>query len=67
VTEENESPEDETIEQETATPLPERDAMSIIGGPEKLIPVDGPPKPLDPTPSEPTPIKISPPLQRHIG
>jgi hypothetical protein len=29
-------PQDETIEQETAVPLPERDAMSILYGPQPL-------------------------------
>jgi hypothetical protein len=51
-------PDEETIEQETAVPLPERDAMSIIGGPKpvpvegEILPVVGPPNPIaiDPQP-----------------
>ena len=31
---------DEAIDQETAVPLPERDAMSIIGGPHP-VPLEG--------------------------
>jgi hypothetical protein len=41
MTEQNQDPDDEPTEQETAIPLPERDAMSIIGGPGSLIGVDG--------------------------
>ena len=40
----------EDVEQETAVPLPERDAMSIVGGPQPL-PFDTPdlpePQPVD--------------------
>ena len=36
MSEQNQEPEEDSIEQETAVPLPERDAMSIIGGPQPL-------------------------------
>jgi hypothetical protein len=51
--EERDDFQDETVEQETAVPLPERDAMSIIGGPQP-IPVVGPTAPItiDPPASE---------------
>jgi hypothetical protein len=41
VSEEKEDPRDETVEEEAAVPLPERDAMSIIAGPGNLVPIDG--------------------------
>jgi hypothetical protein len=42
VTEQNEIPDDDSVDQETALPLPERDAMSVIGGPQPpLLPVEG--------------------------
>jgi len=44
-------PDDEAIEQETAVPLPERDAMTVIRGPQPM-PVVGP---------DPLPITIDPP------
>ena len=44
-------PDDETIDQETAVPLPERDAMSVIRGPQPM-PALGP---------DPLPITIEPP------
>jgi hypothetical protein len=47
---EQEDPESEPIENETAVPLPERDAMSIITGPSP-VPVEGDVTP-SPTPSE---------------
>jgi hypothetical protein len=59
VTEQNEDPEDVT-QDETATPLPERDAMSVIGGPVRLI--DGA---ITPAP-DPGPIKIVPPPRYDV-
>jgi hypothetical protein len=44
--EKEKDPDDETIEQETAVPLPERDAMSIIGGGPQPLPVVGPTAPI---------------------
>lgn len=42
MSDEKEDPRDEeTKDEETAVPLPERDAMSIIAGPGSLIGVDG--------------------------
>ena len=40
MTEQNKDPEEEPTEQETAVPLPERDAMSIIGLPQPM-PAEG--------------------------
>jgi hypothetical protein len=49
---------DEAIEQETAVELPERDAMSLVDGGIKLVPmsplVAAPKLPLDPIPEDPT-------------
>jgi hypothetical protein len=36
MSEQDQAPDDETIDRETAVPLPERDAMSIVGGPQPL-------------------------------
>ena len=36
MSEQNQDPDEDSIDQETAVPLPERDAMSIIGGPQPL-------------------------------
>jgi hypothetical protein len=59
MSEQDPEPDDETIEQETAVPLPERDAMSIIsGGPQPLPAADGDLVPtLDPAdpPVQPSP------------
>lgn len=44
MTEENRGPDEEPTERETAVPLPERDAMSIIGVPQP-IPGDAEPLP----------------------
>jgi hypothetical protein len=46
-------PDEETIEQETAVPLPERDAMSIIGGGTQPVPVVGPTAPITIDPPSP--------------
>jgi hypothetical protein len=58
MTEQNQDPDDESIDQETAVPLPERDAMSVIGGPQPLPAADGDLVPtLDPAdpPVQPSP------------
>ena len=39
--EKSERPDEEPTEQETVVPLPERDAMSIIGTPGSAIGIDG--------------------------
>ena len=49
----------EAIEQETAVALPERDAMSLVDGGIRLIPmsplvVSAPKLPVDPIPEDPT-------------
>ena len=41
MTEKNQRPDEEPTEQETVVPLPERDAMSIIGTPGSVIGIDG--------------------------
>jgi hypothetical protein len=46
-------PDGEPIEQETAVPLPERDAMSIIGGGPQPLPVVGPTAPITIDPPSP--------------
>jgi hypothetical protein len=50
---------DAAIEQETAVALPERDAMSLVDGGIKLVPmtplvVASPKLPVDPIPEDPT-------------
>jgi hypothetical protein len=50
---------DEAIEQETAVALPERDAMSLVDGGIKLVPmspvvVPAPNQPIDHLPEDPT-------------
>jgi len=60
VSEEKEDPRDETVEEETAAPLPERNAMSIIAGPGNLIPIDGGVA-VDPTSPESGTDKLVPP------
>ena len=50
---------DEAIEQETAVALPERDAMSLVDGGVKLVPmsplvVAASKLPVDPIPEDPT-------------
>jgi hypothetical protein len=50
---------DAAIEQETAVALPERDAMSLVDGGIKLVPmsplvVASPKVPMDPIPEDPT-------------
>jgi hypothetical protein len=50
---------DEAIEQETAVALPERDAMSLVDGGIKLVPMSplvtaAPKLPIDPIPEDPT-------------
>ena len=49
----------EAIEQETAVALPERDAMSLVDGGLKLVPMSplvlaSPKTPIDPIPEDPT-------------
>jgi hypothetical protein len=60
VSEEKEEPRDETAEEETAVPLPERDAMTIIAGPGSLVPIDGGVA-VDPTSPETGTDKLAPP------
>jgi hypothetical protein len=60
MTEQDKEHEDEAIESETATPLPERDAMSLISGPGTLQPFDGP-LPPEPAPVSPDPGQMEPP------
>jgi hypothetical protein len=50
---------DAAIEQETAVELPEREAMSLVDGGIKLVPmsplvVSSPKLPIDPIPEDPT-------------
>lgn len=55
--EQDEDPEADQIDQESAVSLPERDALSIIGGPDKVIGIDGGVGPgPDPGPLKPVPI-----------
>jgi hypothetical protein len=60
MTEQDKQPEDAEITDESAVPLPERNAMSILTGP--LAPVDGGIAP-DPTPPT-TADKVPPPGYR---
>jgi hypothetical protein len=50
---------DEAIEQETAVALPERDALSLVDGGIRLVPMSplvaaSPKLPIDPIPEDPT-------------
>jgi hypothetical protein len=57
-------PDEDDIQDESGTPLPDRDAMSIIGGPQIGLPIEGPAGVESPTlpHSEPTDVKT---LPRH--
>jgi hypothetical protein len=58
----------EAIEQETAVALPERDAMSLVDGGVKLVPISpmvipNPPQPVDGAPVDPVDVvnpKVTP-------
>jgi hypothetical protein len=58
MSEQDQDPDDDTINREAAVPLPERDAMSILGGPRLLpvedeVPVVGPENPIKVDPQPP--------------
>jgi hypothetical protein len=60
VSEEKEDPREDPTDEETAVPLPERDAMTIITGPGNIVPMDGGVA-VDPTTTETGTDKILPP------
>ena len=63
MSEEKEDPREDSAEDETAVPLPERDAMTIIAGPGgNLVPIDGGVA-VDPTSPESGTDKLLPPPQ----